>query len=87
VSCPPWLNPALLVGVTLPALLHVAILYIPALRGMFSLHPLSKREWKVVLAFAAPIIIVEEVLKYVGRRRERKRETKIYSQETEIVEC
>jgi Ca2+-transporting ATPase len=68
-SVSPLKNPYLLLGVAVPFLLHLAILYVPALNGIFGVHPLSRREWKVVLAFAAPILVVEEILKGVGRAR------------------
>jgi len=66
-SISPLQNPYLLLGVAIPFLMHLAVLYVPALSGLFGLHPLSGREWKVVLALAAPILMVEEVLKGVGR--------------------
>ena len=70
-TLPPWKNPALLVGISVPFLLHLGIFYTPRLAAVFGVRPLSRREWAVVLAFAAPILVVEEILKWIGRRFER----------------
>jgi Ca2+-transporting ATPase len=64
---PPWANRWLLAGVTLPVLLHLAVLYSPPLAALFQLAPLSRADWKVVLAFAAPLVLLEEALKLGGR--------------------
>ena len=40
---------------------------VPALRGVFGLEALSRAEWATVLKFAAPILLVEECTKAVGR--------------------
>jgi hypothetical protein len=40
--------------------------------------PLSMDDWKNVLTFAAPILLVDEVLKFVGRRLARKRHLSSY---------
>ena len=64
---PPWANRWLLAGVTLPMLLHVGVLYSKPLATLFQLAPLSAQDWKVVLAFAAPLVILEELLKLGAR--------------------
>ena len=64
---PPWRNPWLLLGVTVPFLLHLAVLYVPALATIFGLAPLTQREWGVIVRFALPILVLEECLKWVGR--------------------
>jgi len=71
---PPWKNPALLVGIAVPFLLHLTLLYTPQLAAMFGLCPLSLRDWKVVLAFAVPILLIEELLKWMGRHLEREKQ-------------
>jgi P-type Ca2+ transporter type 2C len=65
----PWKNPWLLPGVLVPFLLHLAVINIKPLANIFGLAPLSWTEWKAVLAFASPIVILEEVLKYIGRHK------------------
>jgi magnesium-transporting ATPase (P-type) len=66
---PPWSNPTLILGVTVPFLLHLCILYIPPLAKAFGLAPLNKLEWTVVAKFALPILLVEEALKFISRHR------------------
>ena len=65
---PPWRNRWLVAGVALPSLIHMAALYIPAANQIFGLAPLSWDDWTYVLRFAVPILIVEEVLKAIGRK-------------------
>jgi len=38
---------------------------VPALSRIFGLAALSGQEWVMAIKFAAPILVVEEVLKYV----------------------
>jgi hypothetical protein len=66
---PPWKNSMLVAGTILPLLLHLLFMYVPALSSILRLQPLSLREWKVIVAFAAPILALEEILKYFGRSR------------------
>jgi Ca2+-transporting ATPase len=67
IKMPPWKNPWLLLGVIVPFAIHLLILYTPVLSNIFCLSPLSWREWKVVLKFSTPILLVEEILKGIGR--------------------
>lgn len=67
----PWRNPSLLVGVTIPYLIHLCIMYIPALSQILGISPLSKNEWKTVLLLSFPMLIIEEILKLIGRYFER----------------
>ncbi|KAL3758588.1 hypothetical protein ACHAWU_008342 [Discostella pseudostelligera] len=69
-------NPLLIAGVILPFILHVAVVYssklgLPGLAKSFGLAPLSLDDWKTALKWSAPILIVEEVLKAIGRSRSR----------------
>jgi len=64
---PPWANPYLGLGMIAQVGLHSAILYVPQLAEMFRVRPLSKEDWKVVLAWSAPVLILEELLKLVHR--------------------
>ena len=68
VTIPPWSNPWLLGAITLSVLLHLMILYIAPLASMFSVTALSWAEWKMVLWLSAPVILVDEVLKFASRR-------------------
>ncbi|CAI5993407.1 unnamed protein product [Closterium sp. NIES-65] len=64
---PPWSNLWLLAAITLSMILHFLILYIPALAVLFSVGPLSWPEWRAVLLFSFPVIIVDEILKVFSR--------------------
>ena len=64
---PPWANKWLIAGVTLPALLHLSVLYTPALASIFQLAPLTKADWYTVAAFALPLVLLEEILKLGAR--------------------
>jgi Ca2+-transporting ATPase len=70
-------NPYLLIAVSLPMLLHVLVLYseklgFPSLAKSFGMTSLSRQNWLSILKWSAPILIVEEILKYMGRRRNSK---------------
>mmetsp|Transcript_32367 Transcript_32367/g.65866 ORF Transcript_32367/g.65866 Transcript_32367/m.65866 type:complete len:1853 (+) Transcript_32367:339-5897(+) len=67
-------NPWLVAGVALPFALHLAVVYsaelgFPGLAKSFGLVPLSLHDWEIALKWAAPILIVEEILKFFGRRK------------------
>lgn len=64
---PPWVNPWLLVAMSVSFGLHFLILYVPFLAQVFGIVPLSFNEWLLVLAVAFPVILIDEVLKFVGR--------------------
>lgn len=64
---PPWVNPWLLVAMSVSFGLHFLILYVPFLAQVFGIVPLSLNEWLLVLAVALPVILIDEILKLVGR--------------------
>ncbi|KAJ4833992.1 Calcium-transporting ATPase 4, endoplasmic reticulum-type [Turnera subulata] len=64
---PPWVNPWLLLAMSVSFGLHFLILYVPFLAQIFGIVPLSLNEWLLVLAVAFPVILIDEVLKFVGR--------------------
>jgi len=67
LSMPPWVNPYLLIAMSASIGLHCVILYIPSLASIFSIVPLSWNEWKLVILLAAPVVIIDEVLKAFSR--------------------
>ncbi|KAM2983566.1 hypothetical protein FF2_009476 [Malus domestica] len=67
LSMPPWVNPWLLVAMCVSFGLHFVVLYVPFLAQVFGIVPLSLNEWLLVLAVAQPVILIDEVLKFVGR--------------------
>jgi Ca2+-transporting ATPase len=60
--------------------LHFLILYVPTLAATFGITSLSWEEWKLVLLLAAPVILIDELLKVAARlykwnvRRSAKKE-------------
>ncbi len=64
---PPTKNPFLIFAIVLSMVLHFAILYIPFFRELFVITPLNWEEWKGVLYISAPVILIDEVCKWVTR--------------------
>ncbi|KAK1394585.1 calcium-transporting ATPase 1, endoplasmic reticulum-type-like [Heracleum sosnowskyi] len=69
LTMPPWVNPWLLLAMSISFGLHFLILYVPFLAQIFGVVPLSLNEWLLVVAVAFPVILIDEVLKLVGRYR------------------
>lgn len=67
LTMPPWVNPWLLLAMSVSFGLHFLILYVPFLAQVFGIVPLSFNEWLLVLVVALPVILIDEVLKFVGR--------------------
>ncbi|KAJ5084365.1 hypothetical protein NUU61_008944 [Penicillium alfredii] len=61
-------NPMLVYAIMLSMALHFAILYVPFLQGLFSILPLDWTEWQAVLVISAPVIFIDEILKFFERR-------------------
>ncbi|WOL05686.1 hypothetical protein Cni_G14415 [Canna indica] len=66
---PPWRNPWLLLAMLVSFGLHFVILYVPFLASIFGIVPLSMNEWLLVILVSAPVVLIDEVLKYVGRKK------------------
>lgn len=71
ITMPPWRNPWLLVAMSVSFGLHCLILYVPFFAEVFGIVPLSLNEWLLVLLVSAPVVLLDEILKFVGRRRRR----------------
>ncbi|KAF3442049.1 hypothetical protein FNV43_RR15965 [Rhamnella rubrinervis] len=67
LTMPPWVNPWLLAAMSVSFGLHFLILYVPFLAQVFSIVPLSFNECLLVLAVSFPVILIDEMLKLVGR--------------------
>ncbi|KAF3495100.1 hypothetical protein DY000_02052061 [Brassica cretica] len=65
VMMPLWVNPWLLLAMVVSFGLHFVIL--PFLAQVFGIVPLSLNEWPLVLVVSLPVILIDEVLKFVGR--------------------
>jgi len=72
VTMPPWSNPYLLVAMVASFGMHFVILYVDFLADMFKVTPLDWGEWMLVMGFSLPVIIIDEILKYVGRQMSKK---------------
>ena len=66
-TLPLWSNMMLVYAIALSMSLHFALLYTPVLQSLFAIVPLNMDEWKAVLAISAPVILIDEVLKYADR--------------------
>jgi len=65
---PPWCNKWLMGAITLSMSLHFAILEIDVLSAVFQITPLNLEEWFAVLKISFPVILIDEVLKFIARR-------------------
>jgi len=68
LTMPPWTNPWLLSAMFVSFGLHFLILYVPFLANIFGIVPLSLTEWCLVVLVSFPVILIDEVLKLIGRR-------------------
>lgn len=68
LSRPPWLNPYLVTACAISAILHCIILYTP-LAQIFGVCPLDEHDWVLVAAFSLPVLLLDELLKYISRQR------------------
>jgi len=62
-----FVNAWLIKAIGLTMFLHCAIMYIPFFNPVFSVAPLSVRDWVLVFLFSLPVIAIEECLKFVSR--------------------
>ncbi|GBM96739.1 Calcium-transporting ATPase sarcoplasmic/endoplasmic reticulum type [Araneus ventricosus] len=68
VVMPPWINPFLLGAMALSMTLHFVILYVDILSSVFSVTPLNGEEWFAVMKMSIPVVLLDEVLKFVARK-------------------
>merc|ERR1712187_373595 len=68
VQMPPWANPYLIIAAAFSVLVHVVILYVPVLIKIFGVCPLTLHDWILVIAFSMPVVLIDELLKFIGRR-------------------
>uniref|UniRef100_A0A8C2DL89 Calcium-transporting ATPase n=1 Tax=Cyprinus carpio TaxID=7962 RepID=A0A8C2DL89_CYPCA len=64
---PPWENVWLLGAICLSMSLHFLILYVEPLPMIFQITPLNVTQWLMVLKMSLPVILLDEVLKFVAR--------------------
>ena len=63
---PIWSNMYLVASVALSMALHFMILYVPFFSSLFQITPLNWEEWQAVLMISFPVIVIDEVLKYLS---------------------
>ncbi|CAF1947580.1 unnamed protein product [Rotaria magnacalcarata] len=68
LKMPPWTNKYLLYAIALSMSLHMMILYIPMFNTVFQICPLSLEEWLAVIKISLPVILLDEILKFIARR-------------------
>lgn len=68
----PLVNPYLIAAAGSSTLLHMMIVYVPLFNDVFSIHSMTTYEWMIVLAFALPVNLIDEVLKYFGRQKNKR---------------
>lgn len=65
---PFWDNKWLLGAIAVSVALHCLIMYVPGLALLFGITHLNAAEWWCVILLSAPVILVDEVLKWFSRR-------------------
>ncbi|KEZ44624.1 Calcium-transporting ATPase sarcoplasmic/endoplasmic reticulum type [Scedosporium apiospermum] len=68
LTLPLWENMMLVYAIALSMALHFALLYTPGLQTLFSILPLDWNEWKAVVVISAPVILIDEILKFIERQ-------------------
>lgn len=68
----PLVNLWLLAAISSSLILHAMIVYVPFFNEIFSIYRLTGYEWGLVLAFAFPVILIDEVLKFFARASNEK---------------
>ena len=74
---PPWRNKWLLIAIAGSIISHCFIVYVPFLRASFGLASIGAYEWLLVLVFSIPVILIDELLKSISRKRENMKIKKI----------
>lgn len=64
---PPWDNIWLLGAICLSMSLHFLILYVEPLPVIFQITPLDLTQWMMVLKISLPVILLDELLKFMSR--------------------
>lgn len=72
---PPTKNLWLIGAIGLSMALHMMILYVPYFRDLFAIVPLNRAEWVAVLSISFPVILLDEVCKWLTRRALRETAT------------
>lgn len=68
LAMPPWTNMWLVSAMALSMTLHFVVLYVDILSTVFSVCPLNLYEWMAVLKISAPVLLLDEGLKFIARK-------------------
>ena len=60
-----WLHMAIMVSIGI----HCIMLYVPWFSKIFATVPLGINDWLLVIAFSFPVILIEEFLKFISRKK------------------
>ncbi|KXN82561.1 Calcium-transporting ATPase sarcoplasmic/endoplasmic reticulum type [Leucoagaricus sp. SymC.cos] len=63
---PVWKNMYLVMAIALSMALHFMILYVPFFTQLFAIAPLNFDEWKAVFYISAPVLVIDEILKFIS---------------------
>lgn len=63
----PWINGWLLLAIGASIGAHFFILYVPVMNSIFGIVPLTAYDWQLVMYFSVPVLLIDEVLKFIGR--------------------
>ena len=63
---PVWKNMYLVGAVFLSMALHFMILYVPFFTKIFAIAPLNVAEWTAVFYLSAPVLVIDELLKFIS---------------------
>jgi len=65
---PPWRNPSLLYAITVSMVLHFVVIEVPFMKSIFRVTRLNLAEWSAVMYLSVPVLLLDEVLKFMSRR-------------------
>ena len=77
LTMPPWVNPWLLATIALSMAQHLLILSVSSLAGIFQVQYLNHEEWAAIVMFSFPVILLDEALKIVSRRKQAREEEEL----------
>uniref|UniRef100_A0A8C5EQ96 Calcium-transporting ATPase n=1 Tax=Gouania willdenowi TaxID=441366 RepID=A0A8C5EQ96_GOUWI len=80
VRMPPWSNIWLVGAMTLSMSLHFMIIYVDPLPMIFKLTHLNVEQWLMVLKLSIPVILIDELLKFVARTYLEGKTCKLYTE-------
>ena len=62
-------NPLLIIGILVAQTIHIGSMYLPGISGILEIEPVSIVMWGQLLAVATTLLIVDELHKYLTRRK------------------